>query len=68
MDVPSDIVRSMLEGEVSQEQLRRLVIIEAEEIGLTLETAVEKWKTRSLPNSCIGSDLDFLIEMLNPVP
>jgi hypothetical protein len=64
LQIPDDIVRAMECGELSRDQLRELIRIEAESIGLSFDEAVERARQRTLPNSLIGSDLRFLVLML----
>lgn len=64
MDIPEEIVCAMMDGELTQAQLRELIRIEAEAIGLTFDEAVESARDGTLPRCHIGSDVDFLIEML----
>ena len=64
-DVPRKLQAAMERGdEMSLEQLRQLIAIEAKAIGLTFEQAVEHGRRHALPNSVIGGDLTMLIEML----
>jgi hypothetical protein len=51
--------------DLSPEQLRALIAFEAEEIGLTLEEAVQRARERTLPNNLIGTDLRFLVMLLD---
>ncbi len=64
MEVPRDIVSALERGELTQCQLIRLIAIEAAEIGLTYSEARAAARRGRLPKSTIGSDIDFLIEML----
>lgn len=64
MDIPNEIVRSLEAGELSEAQLRELIRIEAESIGLTFNLAIESARNGTLPRCHVGSDVEFLIEML----
>lgn len=62
--IPEEIVSALESGEVSEDQLRELIRIEAKAIGLDFDTAVEMARKRDLPKTLIGSDLEFLVAML----
>ena len=63
--VPDNLIAAMEAGELTQSQLRELIRIEAESIGLTFDEAIDRAKKGTLPGCHIGSDIDFLIEMLS---
>ncbi len=52
------------DGELTVKQLRELIEEEAKELGLTLEEAQRKAKERSLPKNALGSDIEFLLQLL----
>jgi len=58
------VLDAMQSGEITPEQLRELITCEADEIGLTLEDAVEAARTGKLPRNPIGIDLEYLIDLL----
>ena len=64
MDTPKELVAAIEAGELTDEQLRQLITLEARELGLTFDEAVRRAKERSLPGCHLGSDLGLLIEML----
>ena len=64
--LPDDLARAMETGDLTTAQLRRLIELEAQAIGLKFEEAVSRARQRSLPNSPIGADLSLLIGMLSP--
>ena len=51
-------------GELTVEQLRELIEEEAKELGLTFEEAQRMAKERSLPRNALGSDIEFLFQLL----
>ncbi len=64
-DIPEDIIRGLDAGELTEAQLRELIRIEAVDLGFTLEEAIQKASTGDLPRTHIGSDVEFLVEMLS---
>ena len=52
-------------GELTIEQLRELIEEEAKELGLTFEDAQRMAKEHSLPKNALGSDLEFLFQLLS---
>lgn len=64
-EFPADILRAMEAGEqLSDDQFRRLIAIEAHAIGMSFDDAVRAARERTLPESPIGADLGLLIGML----
>ena len=64
--VPSDIIAAVDAGElISQEELRSLIEVEAEWIGLSFDEAVGLGRRDQLPKSDIGTHLWFLIRLLD---
>lgn len=51
-------------GELTIEQLRELIAEEAKELGLTFEDVQRLAKERALPKNAIGSDIEFLLQLL----
>jgi hypothetical protein len=51
-------------GELTQDQLRTLIAIEAERLGLTFDEAVERAQRDTLPQTPQGFDLQFHVLML----
>lgn len=66
--MPDDLLRALEEGEVTQEQLRALISLEAEELGMTFDDVVEAAKAYTLPKNALGTDLEFLIQLLQKEP
>lgn len=63
-DVPADIQAALEAGELSEAQLRELIRLEAEALGMTFEEAVAKARAGTLPRTLIASDLEMLVELL----
>lgn len=51
-------------GELTPEQLRELIEEEAKELGLTFEDAQRMAKQNRLPKNALGSDVEFLFQLL----
>lgn len=49
---------------MTRDQVRRLAIIEAHELGLDFDEAVSLARENCLPKNALGTDLLFLIQML----
>lgn len=62
--LPKSLQDAIERGELTEEQLRELITLEAQALGLSYEEAVRKAKERSLPKTHIGADLELLVELL----
>jgi hypothetical protein len=62
--VPDEIIQALEDGELTQAQLRELIAIEAEELGLTYDEAVKRARQHTLPHTPTGDDLRFLVLLL----
>jgi hypothetical protein len=51
-------------GELTLEQLRELIEEEAKGLGLTFEDAQRMAKQNLLPKNALGSDVEFLFQLL----
>ena len=51
-------------GELTADELRELITLEARELGLTIEEAQRKAKLGQLPKNVLGSDIEFLFQLL----
>ena len=64
-ELPKELVEAIERGEVTEEQLRELIRLEARALGLSFEEAVERAKNKSLPSKGhIAADLELLVELL----
>lgn len=63
--IPDDVIAALGEGELTQDQLRRLIAAEAAELGLSFDEAVDLARYRELPKTALGSDIELLCEMLS---
>lgn len=62
--VPDHIINALEDGEITQDQLRELIGIEAAMLGMSFEEAVAGARDDTLPHDPIGSDLRMLAMML----
>jgi hypothetical protein len=58
------ILAALDSGELSDDQLRALIAIEAERLNLTFDEAVERGLRNDLPKTPEGFDLQFHVLML----
>lgn len=62
--LPVELQQAIEEGELTEEQLRQLVTLEAKALGLTCEEAIKRAKDGTLPRGLLGSDLELLVLLL----
>lgn len=62
--LPLDLQSAIEQGELTLEQLRELIELEAKALGLTFDEAVHRAKERRLPHNVIGADLELLVQLL----
>jgi hypothetical protein len=62
--LPKALQKAIEDGELTEAQLRELIRLEAEAIGLSYEEAVDRARKRSLPKSPIGLDIEALVQLL----
>ena len=63
--VPRALLEAMKRGEeITFAQLRQLIDIEAQALGLTFAQAVDRGRRHALPRTVLGGDLSLLVEML----
>lgn len=62
--LPLALQEAIERGELTEDQLRELITLEAKALGLSFEEAVRKARERRLPRNVIGSDVEFLIQLL----
>lgn len=67
-EIPADIVAGIEQGELTEEQVRRLIAVEAAQIGLSFGEAVRRARDGSLPKTVIGSDVELLVMLLPDSP
>jgi hypothetical protein len=62
--VSAELQNAIEQGELTELQLRELIRLEAEAIGLSYAEAVERARARKLPRNYIGADLELLVSLL----
>lgn len=62
--MPPGLLLAMEQGELTPDQIRQLITIEAEAIGLSFDDAVRLARARQLPRTALGADLELLVELL----
>ncbi len=65
LKLPVSLQEAIKRGTLTQGQLRKLITLEAEALGLSFEEAVEEARKGTLSrNSYLGADLELLVELL----
>ncbi len=62
--LPDTLREAIEKGELTEAQLRELITLEANALGLDYAQAVKLAKERRLPKNYIGADLELLLELL----
>lgn len=62
--IPPELSQAIESGELTQNQLRQLITIEARVMGLSFDQAVDQARARTLPKTAHGSDIEMLVELL----
>ncbi len=62
--LPTELQKAIEQGELTADQLRELIRLEAQDLGLSVDQAIQQAKEGKLPKSHIGSDLELLIDLL----
>lgn len=62
--LPENLKAAIEQGELTESQLKQLITLEAEALGLSFEEALRQAKTGTLPKSHLGADLELLIDLL----
>lgn len=64
--LPKDLEQAIADGTLTEEQLKELIRLEADALGLSFDQAVKQAKAGTLPKNYIGADLELLIDLLLP--
>ncbi len=59
-----ELLDALDKGELSVENLQELIEIEAVQLGLTVDEAIERARQNTLPKGSLGTGLQFNIMML----
>ena len=64
MTPPQTLIDALASGDITAEQLIELIRCEADELGLTYEEAVALAEEGTLPKGPLGTDIEYLLDML----
>jgi len=64
LHVPKALQLAIKRGQLTDEQLRELITLEAQALGLDYEEAIRRAKERSLPKNYLSTDIELLLELL----
>lgn len=67
LEFPEYLQKAIATGTLTREDVREIFALEAEALGIPFEEAVRRARERSLAKSCIGADLELLVDLLAPV-
>lgn len=62
-DLPDDLREAIESGRLTRAQLRRLIELEARALNLSVEEAIQRARTGTLPKHYIADDLALLVVM-----
>jgi hypothetical protein len=62
--LPQELQEGIERGRLTEGQLRELIRLEAEAIGMDYAEAVKRARERRLPKNPIGADLELLVQLL----
>ncbi len=62
--LPQALQEAIERGKLTESQLRELITLEAQELGLNYDDAVRLAKERRLPKNRLGADIELLVELL----
>jgi len=62
--MPKELLLAMESGEITKDQVRQMITIEAGQLGLTFDMAVERAHQGTLPKNALGSDVELLVDLL----
>ena len=69
MSASRSLRHAIEQGELTEEQLRELITLDAEILGLNIDDAIRLARARRLPKSYVGADLELLVGLLSaPLP
>jgi len=62
--LPTNVREVIERGELTTAELRALIRHEAQALGLTFRQAVRRARTRTLPRTHLGADIELLVTLL----
>jgi hypothetical protein len=66
--LPQHLQDAIETGELTDEQLRELITLEARALGLSFEDVLARAQAGTLPKNYIGADLELLVDLLLATP
>lgn len=64
-ELPAELLAALERGELTSDQLRQLITLEAKALGLSFDEAVSRARAKRLPSrDAIASDLELLVDLL----
>lgn len=63
-ELPKELQEAIAAGELTKEQLRELISLEAKAIGLSAAEAISRAQDNTLPPNYLGADISLLVELL----
>lgn len=64
--LPESLRQAVERGELTEDQLRELIALEAEALGLSPDEAIYRAKAGTLPHHYVADDLALLVALLSP--
>lgn len=65
MTAARSLQQAIEQGELTEEQLRELITLDAEILGLSTDEAIRRARARRLPKTYVGADLELLVGLLS---
>jgi len=62
--LPATLQDAIERGDLTEAQLRELIRLEAEALGLSFDDAVARARQGRLPKTALGMDLELLVDLL----
>jgi hypothetical protein len=59
-----ELLKAIARGELTAEELIELIAAQAQQLGLSVDDAIERARSDSLPRSPLGIDTKLLVELL----
>lgn len=63
-EISASLREAIERGELTDDQVRELIALEAHALGLGVEDAIAQARAGTLPRTPIGSDLELLVDLL----
>lgn len=63
-ELPKELQEAIAKGELTENQLRELIALEAKALDLSLDEAIERASKNTLPRNYLGADISLLVDLL----